>query len=273
MKSLSAALSLVPLAFTLPCLAADKSQYNVFHPVPDLELREFQADRPDKTEGPFTVDAGHFQFETDLINISDNDVDGIRVRSTTAGATNLRFGLTQNTDLHLIVQPYTDQRIGSDSLNSGVGDTTLRIKWNLMGNDGGRVGFALLPYVTFPTAEEGLGAEAVEGGLILPLSISLNEDFDLGTQLAWDSTSVTETSYVAGLTASASLAYSYSDDLGFYGEIWAHQVLREHEPTETTFDVGVTYQVERYQLDAGVNIGISEVADDFNPFIGFSGRI
>lgn len=264
-------LSLLPLPSF--ARAPDKSQYTLFNPTPDLELREFQSDRPDKTEGPYTVDAGHFQFETDLINISDNEEDGTRIRSTTAGATNLRLGLTQNTDAHLIIQPYTDVRVGSNSLNSGIGDTTLRMKWNLLGNDGGDMAFALIPYVVLPTAEDGLGAEAVEGGLILPLALGINDDMDLGTMLAWDKTSVSDSRYEDGLTASASLGYSLSDDLGVYGEIWAHQVLKKHEATEVTFDLGITCQVERYQIDAGVNIGLSEVADDLNPFLGLAGRI
>jgi hypothetical protein len=31
-------------------------------------LREMSTDRPDKTESPYTVDAGHFQFEADLVS-------------------------------------------------------------------------------------------------------------------------------------------------------------------------------------------------------------
>jgi hypothetical protein len=44
----------------------DKSRYNLFHPTPDNLLRELATDRPDKTESPTTVDAGHFQFEMDF---------------------------------------------------------------------------------------------------------------------------------------------------------------------------------------------------------------
>ena len=31
-------------------------------------MREMSTDRPDKTESPYTVDAGHFQIEWDLFN-------------------------------------------------------------------------------------------------------------------------------------------------------------------------------------------------------------
>ena len=42
----------------------DKSDYTLFNPTPRDRLREMSTDRPDKTESPFTVDAGHFQIET-----------------------------------------------------------------------------------------------------------------------------------------------------------------------------------------------------------------
>ena len=44
----------------------DKSHYTVLNPTPDTELRELSADRPDKTDSPLTVDAGHFQLEIDF---------------------------------------------------------------------------------------------------------------------------------------------------------------------------------------------------------------
>ena len=41
-------------------VSPDKNQYNLFNPTPDELMRELNADRPDKTDCPFTVDAGHF---------------------------------------------------------------------------------------------------------------------------------------------------------------------------------------------------------------------
>ena len=37
----------------------NKSQYTLFNPTPDRLLRDLTTDRPDTTECPFTVDAGH----------------------------------------------------------------------------------------------------------------------------------------------------------------------------------------------------------------------
>ena len=40
--------------------AADKSGYTLFNPTPDDALRTFSPDRPTKSNGPLTVDAGRF---------------------------------------------------------------------------------------------------------------------------------------------------------------------------------------------------------------------
>ena len=49
-----------------PALGADKSSYTLFNPTPDRLLRDMTTDRPDVTESPFTVDAGHIQIESNL---------------------------------------------------------------------------------------------------------------------------------------------------------------------------------------------------------------
>ena len=50
----------------------DKSSYNLFHPTPDNVMRELTPDRPDKTESPYTVDAGHFQVEMSFVEFTKN---------------------------------------------------------------------------------------------------------------------------------------------------------------------------------------------------------
>ena len=45
--------------------------YNLFHPVPKNEMKEMATDRPDVTESAYTVAPGHFQIESDLINMCE----------------------------------------------------------------------------------------------------------------------------------------------------------------------------------------------------------
>ena len=48
----------------------DKSRYNLFNPTPRPFMRSLSADRPDKTDSAFTVDAGHFQLEMDFTSFT-----------------------------------------------------------------------------------------------------------------------------------------------------------------------------------------------------------
>src|SRR5256885_9928210 len=44
----------------------NKSDFNLFNPTPPELMREFNTDRPDKTESPYTVDAGQDRKSTRL---------------------------------------------------------------------------------------------------------------------------------------------------------------------------------------------------------------
>gem|GEM_PF-5119181 len=85
-------LSILPCLFPLLLLPVhaqqpappDKSAFHLFHPTPTEWMREFSTDRPDQTESPHTVDAGHFQIEVDAVTAEfDRDrTNGGDVRST-----------------------------------------------------------------------------------------------------------------------------------------------------------------------------------------------
>src|SRR5688500_19361057 len=86
------------LALATPALAADKSKYNLFNPTPRGEMRDMSTDRPDTTESPLTVDAGHFQLEMSFFDVSRHE--------TAVAPMNLKVGLTDNSDLQLVLLPY-----------------------------------------------------------------------------------------------------------------------------------------------------------------------
>jgi hypothetical protein len=115
--------------------AADKSQYHLFHPTPRERMRGLSTDRPDETESPYTVDAGHFQIESDLIAyIHDHDTaegaDTV-VDSWSVAAVNLKAGLLNWMDLQLVLDSYNhvithDRLTGQKITQSGLGDLTTR---------------------------------------------------------------------------------------------------------------------------------------------------
>jgi Putative MetA-pathway of phenol degradation len=259
----------------------DKSQFHLFNPTPVALLRELSTDRPDKTESPFTVDAGHFQIETDLVNFSydryNSEHSRCRSEAYAFGTTNFKVGLCNNVDFQLVVETYQKVRTsspGSVERNSGFGDLTARLKWNLWGNDGGKTAFALMPFVKFPTNQDDLGNHAVEGGLILPLAIALPNGFDLGLMTEVDfAENSTGSDYHAEWINTVTVGHSIVGNLGGYVEFFSLVTSESRAPWVATLDLGLTYGLTaNLQLDAGINIGLTRSADDLNPFVGVSWR-
>ena len=77
---------------------ADKSSYTLFNPTPDAALRTFSPDRPTKSNGPLTVDAGRFQYETDLVSYLHSNAGGVSTRTYAALDPTLKIGLTRRVD-------------------------------------------------------------------------------------------------------------------------------------------------------------------------------
>ena len=259
--------------------APDKSGYSLTNPTPREALRELSTDRPDKTESPYTVDAGHVQVELDFANYT-RERDG-QSRSETIGVLpfNLKLGLTNSTDLQLLVEPYvrqevTDRTTGARDTVSGFGDVTLRLKQNLWGNDGGRTALALMPFVKLPTSSNGIGNDAVEFGLIVPLAIGVSDRVGIGLMTEID---VLEESdgdgYAASFINSATVSFALTERLGLYTELFTERSTEQGARWVVTGDVGLTYGLtDDLQLDGGVNLGLTEAADDLQLFVGISRR-
>ena len=164
-----------------PPAAPDKSGNTLFNPVPTANLRAFSTDRPAKGNSPTTVDAGHFQYETDLFNDTHSNAGGSTTRLYQAFDPVLKLGLTDKVDLEVQFTGYNwqSQTTGGQTVHaSGVGDLVLRAKFNLVGNEGG-IAAAIIPYVKIPTAHQPIGNNTVDGGIILPVSFPLPYDFTL----------------------------------------------------------------------------------------------
>ena len=261
----------------------DKSSFNLFNPTPDELLREMASDRPDKTEGPFTVDAGHVQFEMDLVNYThDRDTSAggdTRVSSYSVAPLNLRLGILHNLDLQFIVETWnkvtTEDRLNHATLHqSGFGDITPRFKFNLWGNDGGKTALAIMPFVKIPSNQDHLGNKSVEGGLIIPLAVDLPAGWGMGlmTQL-----NVVRDTEGGGNHPEFIHSVTFSHDivgpLAGYAEFFSSVSDEAGSPWVGTVDLGLTYGLTaNLQLDAGVNIGVTRSADDINPFIGLTFR-
>jgi hypothetical protein len=261
----------------------DKSHYNLLNPTPDAFMREMSTDRPDKTESPYTVDAGHFQLEMDLVSYGyDRDTSegsDTRTEALAVAPVNLKIGLFNNIDFQVILETYNyirviDRASGTVRKMSGFGDVTTRLKINLWGNDSGPTACGVMPFVKLPTNQDHLGNDAVEGGVIIPLAVQLPHGWDMGA--------MTEVDFLrdenggdhhASFVNSVTFGHGLFGKLDGYAEFFSEVSTEKGERWIGTVDFGLTYQITpNIQLDTGINIGVTKAAPDFNPFVGLSWR-
>ncbi len=245
----------------------DKSRYHLFNPTPAELMRPMSTDRPDRTESPFTVDAGRVQIEMDIANWTrDRSED-----SLVLGGMNLKFGLLHNVDIQFVFGGFQSIEDGAE----GVGDLETRLKINLWGNDGGKTAFAVMPFIKWPTAADGVGDnDSIEGGIIFPLAIELSEGVGLGLMYELDILKDDDGSgYHADHIATATVGFDLTEKLGMYLEVAAEFPGEKVGDFVAVASVGWTFSpTENLQWDLGANFGLNDAAPDFNPFLGVSLR-
>lgn len=251
--------------------AVDKNQYHLFNPTPRHAMREMSTDRPDVTESPYSVDAGHLQIEMDAVAFTRDrhtpERDG-GFESWSFASSNIKLGITNWMDLQVVVPMHQQIRRGP----SGFGDVTIRLKNNLWGNDGGDTALAIMPFVKIPTADDDLGNGEVEGGVIIPFAAALPNDWSFGAMLEVDFLSDDNGSgRQADFITSVTVGHSIVGDLGGYLEFVS--VVGTESDWVATFNTGLTLGIgENLQLDGGVNVGLTRAAEDITTFLGLSVR-
>ena len=247
-------------------VSKDKSQYDLINPTPSELMRELSPDRPDATESPLTVDAGHFVIEASIFDWRRNDGS----HTHTMMSTNLKIGLTNDTDLQVVFDTYAweDPKVGNDV--EGFGDVQLRLKYNLWGNDGGNSALALFPFVKIPTSAQ-FSNDEWEGGLIIPYATELSGGIGLGLMAEFDVVyDAVGKDHDIEFLHSAVLGFDLSERVGSFVEY----VGIEGDPSYKAYGAGgFTYSVnEDLILDLGAQVGLNSSAEDFGAFFGFTRR-
>jgi hypothetical protein len=261
---------------------ADKSGYTLFDPTPDDEMRKFTPDRPAKGFSVRTVDAGHFELETDLVNYTYSKYLGVTSRSFETLDPNLKMGITNWADLELqfnglqSMQSFESGSGATVAHGTGFGDVFLRMKMNLFGNDDGPAGLAIIPYVKLPSSVPIISNGAVEGGLIVPFALRLPQDYLVTLMTEVDAlrnanNSGTHPNFVnligvshplpgiEGANGTVELFSSAGSDLA--------------TPPIYTFDLGTNFRLDEHTIvDFGLNLGLNRAAPKAQIYTGVSVR-
>jgi hypothetical protein len=243
------------------------------------ELRPLSADRPDATESPYTVPPRHVQIEMDIAaylrDHAQQEPPRVRREGWALAVTNLKAGIAHDIDVQLVVETFVSERTeagGVAATAEGFGDMMLRGKFNLWGNDGGETAFAAMPFVTFPTASDDLGAEGVEGGLILPLAVELPRGLGLGVQAQFDAVRV-GSSYQLDLSGTATVGRDLFGRVSGFLEVLALFPDAGQGDWVGTLNTGLVYEVHAdFLIDVSARFGLSRASDDLAVFVGFTRR-
>lgn len=253
--------SLRPLAAFFPALLGTASFSALAAP-----LRELSTDRPDTTESPRSVDAGHFQFELEIAAAERHG----SIRTLHLGEFNLKTGLDDSTDLQLVLPLFSRTAGGAE----GFGDIEVRLKRNLWGNDVGPTALAVMPFIKLPTAHRDLGNGQWEGGLIVPFAFALPAGWDAGVMaeidLAADETGGdSHAVFVHSITASHGL----TDSTSFFLEAVSVLSAVSGADDEAYFNAGLTWAIRPlWQVDGGIRVGLTSASTDCTPFLGLSAK-
>ncbi len=238
-------------------------------------LSSICTDRPTKSNSACTVDAGHFQYESDAVNASFLHQGGATTDTYLVVNPTVKYGLTSNIDLEANFSPAeivrTHDAGGADRTIASPSDLYLRLKYEFLNLQGGDLQATILPYVKAPTARPGIGNGVVEGGAILPVNYKFNSILTLTTAPEVDFyQNPTGGGRHVNTAQLVNLAISLPKNFTVYGEFWGDWnfdsagTMRQYSA-----DAAVAYGVTPYlQLDAGLNFGLNRYTPGLQAYVG-----
>jgi hypothetical protein len=270
---------LVSALIALPSQGADKSQYNLFNPTPKDQMRPMVSDQAMYTLTPATVDAGHFQIETDPVDYfhTHDTSDGGDTKTTgwAFGSTTLKLGLTDQIDfgLYFVAFTYqTDQDLvaGAKTISRGFSDISPQVKINLWGNESGTTSLAVVPSINLPTSQ--LYSSDYSGGVNIPFTWRAPAGFNVGLM----------TGIVLFENDSGKLHAQFANGVSLrrtlYGNLNAYVEFITYVDEESgDWQAGIINGGLAYQLTSDIEINAGLASDlrkqsDYNPYIGLSWR-
>lgn len=254
-----------------------KQRYTLFHPTPKDSLREMDPDRPNITESPYTVDAGHIQYEADFLRYEYKTTIESKEHALLYNYFNVKLGLTNSLAVQLLIQTYAHQNTvqldtHERTSDAGFGDLTLRLKKNFLGNDG-NISFAVIPYLTFPTNHYTDNSK-YEGGVIVPIMFKLKNDWQLSLQVEGDRLKDDVGNGLHNqILQSINIGHPiFTKELNAYLETYYEYNLIAHN-INNYVDAALQYGVSKsVMVDLGFNLGIQKAADHAL-FVGIAFRI
>ena len=235
------------------------------------------ADRPGKAYSNCTTPAGHWQVETDLYHQAFQTTPDQRSRLTIFTSPVLKYGLSDTIDVQAAITPWqtlrTRERATGDTFTQrGPGDLTLQAKFALSKT------LTLMPFVTAPTARQGLGNGGWGGGLRAPIqfdlpakgwTLSLTPELDIvkdgdrgGDHLQ----------HIEVIGVNKDMGRGVTLRVEAWGQ-WNYDPAGESDQASVDLEFAwIPPMLKTVQLDAQVNVGLTRDTPDTQFVVGISKR-
>ena len=236
------------------------------------------ADRPGKAWATCTVLPGHVEVDVGIAGWSLQKGAGERDAELAVGETEVRFGLTDRSEIAFDIAPYvraSSRGAGRHDSESGVSDLTIFSKNRLTADDAA-VELAIVPLVKIPMAKRSLGNGKWEAALLAPVNYAVPNSplsIALTPELDWVADADGRGHHLA-MAQVAGIGWQASDKVNLSAELWGAW---DWDPPGTTRQVSadgaVAYLLSNdVQLDAGANFGLNRNTPEVELYAGFAAR-
>lgn len=230
------------------------------------EAREpLVTDRPDATESAETVAPGRLQLESGYSYQRSGEL-----RLHQVGEVLLRVGAVDRVEVRVGIDSYLHEQVLGTTA-SGWGNTSLGLKWKLLGAGSGgpaRPDLAMLVSTTLPTGTAAVSSPAAEPEVRLASAWELPGDIGLGANVSWGWVDDERRQRFGELGSSVALGIGLTDALAAFVEHFGTYPLRDGLDDENFVNGGVTVLLgPDAQLDARLGHGLNGRENDV--FVGF----
>ncbi len=245
--------------------------YHLFKAVPRENMRSFALDRPDITETAQTVDAGHFQFEGDVVKWV-KDTQGTSPSTINIWNGLYKMGLSANWDIHVGYELFNiDRDSEGNKIDDGAGALTLRLKRNFWGNDGDKkTSFGAIPYVTFEPGNAFEFNDNIQFGVGFPFAYTISDKLGFGAQPQIDFVPDGSGGHDLSFFQTVVIGGPVVGELDFYAEAVAFFTAGDNN---YLLNGGLIYNVSpNVKVDVATNIGLNRPSPS-RLYLGLSFRI
>lgn len=260
------------------CMIALTLMAATFASPANADDRDFCADRPGRGTPACTLKRGQVMVEVGVVGW-DHDADSQSISDTfNLADTLVRVGVTDNTEVQagLVAAAHTrsrDRASGAVQTATGLGDGYLAVRRGLAGDNGPA---AIELFATLPIGRQPAGAGDWGAGLLVPVQVSLPDDFEL--QLTPEADAAVNVGGHGRHLAYGGVA-GISHPLGKKASLTAEFAgFEDRDPAGAAFDGRVAGSLaiqlsDTFQIDLEAVFAVTPAAPKRSLMIGFAKRI